>query len=165
MDGIGLLTFQFVILAVMLVGLFGLLTVIIPGLVIIWVAALVYGLVTGFTWTTGIIFMVITLLMAAGSIVDNLLMGANARQTGASWLSIGVSLVAGFVGSLVWPPFGGLLVALVALFAVEYFRLKDVQQAWASTRSMAVGCGWAVVLRLAAGALMIGLWMIWAWAL
>jgi len=27
---------------------------------------------------------------------------------------------------------------------------------------MAMGCGWAVVARLAIGAIMIGLWLLWA---
>jgi len=69
------------------------------------------------------------------------------------------------VGSLVWPPFGGLLAALGILFLVEYVRLKDVDQAWISTRSMAVGCGWAVVARLVVGVIMIGLWVVWAFVL
>lgn len=150
-----------VTLAVMLFGLFGLLIPILPGLVIIWLAALVYGLVTGFSWGSGILFAIITLLMVAGSLVDNFLMGASARQTGASWLAIGVALVAGVIGSLVWPPFGGLLAALLGLFLVEYLRVRQWRLAWESTRSMATGCGWAVVVRLIMGGVMILLWGIW----
>lgn len=165
METFGQMAFPLIVLAVMIVGLLSLLTTIIPGLVIIWAAALVYGLVDGFTLGSGILFAVITVLMLAGSLVDNVLMGASARTTGASWLSIGLALLAGLVGSLVWPPFGGLLAALGILFLVEYVRLKDVDQAWISTRSMAVGCGWAVVARLVVGAIMIGLWVVWAFVL
>jgi uncharacterized protein YqgC (DUF456 family) len=152
---------QLTILAVMLFGLFSLLIPVLPGLVIIWVPALVYGLVTGFNWTSGILFFFITVLMIVGSLVDNFVMGASARQQGASWVAIAVSLVGGVIGSLVFPPFGGILVALVGLFAVEFYRLRDWRKALESTRSMAVGCGWAAIIRFGIGLVMILLWGGW----
>ena len=82
-----------VVLAIMLVGELGLIIPILPGLAIIWVAGLVYGVITGFTWVSGAIFAVMTLLMVFGSFIDNIIMGASARQTGASWVSIAISLV------------------------------------------------------------------------
>ena len=47
---IGQVALQILTLTVMLVGLFSLLFPMIPGLVIIWVPALIYGLITGFDW-------------------------------------------------------------------------------------------------------------------
>jgi uncharacterized protein YqgC (DUF456 family) len=161
MDKLDLALFQAVILAVMLFGLVGLATTIIPGLVIIWVAALVYALVTGFGWLSGILFGVMTVLMIGGSLVDNYFMGASARKTGASWWAIGVAMAAGLVGSIVFPPFGGLIAALLGLFVVEFIRLRDWRQAFTSTKSMAVGCGWSVVVRLGVGMVMILLWLVW----
>lgn len=152
---------QAVVLAVMLFGLVSL--IFLPGLVIIWVAALVYGIVTGFTWINGILFAVITVLMIGGSLVDNVVMGAKAKQQGASWLAIGAALVGGVTGSLIFPPFGGLIIALVALFAVEFLRLKDWKRAFESTKSMAVGCGWAAVIRFVIGVIMILLWAAWVY--
>jgi uncharacterized protein YqgC (DUF456 family) len=154
---------QVVVLAVMLFGLFSLLIPVLPGLVIIWVPALVYGLVTGFNWVSGILFLFITLLMIFGSVVDNIVMGTRARQQGASWIAIAVSLVAGIAGSLVFPPFGGIIAALIGLFAVEFYRLRDWQKAFDSTRSMAIGCGWAAVIRFGIGIVMILLWGAWVY--
>ncbi len=156
---------EIVVLAVMLIGLFGLLTTVIPGLVIIWAAALVYGVVSGFHLAGVLIFIVLTIAMIAGSLADNVLMGASARRTGASWLAIAVSLVLGIVGTLVLPPFGGLLGALLGIFAVEMFRLRDWRQAWVSTRGMAAGCGLAVLVRFGIGIGMILLWMLWAFGI
>jgi uncharacterized protein YqgC (DUF456 family) len=152
---------QAVILAIMLFGLFSLLIPVLPGLVIIWVPTLVYGLVTGFTWASGLVFALITLLMIAGSLVDNVIMGASARQQGASWVAIAVALGAGLLGSLVFPPFGGLIAALLGLFAVEFFRLQDLRKALESTRGMAIGCGWAALIRFGIGVVMIALWGGW----
>src|SRR5512146_2832738 len=116
---------QAVALAVMLFGLFGLIIPVLPGLVIIWIPTLVYGVITGFNWANGILFAIITVLMLFGSVVDNLIMGQRARQQGASWLAITVALVAGLAGSVILPPFGGLVAALVGLFLVEYIRLRN----------------------------------------
>ncbi len=85
---------------VMLVGLFGLLVPLFPGIVVMWLAALGYGVVTGFSTLGIVLFIIITLLMLAGTLVDNVLMGAGARKAGASWLSIAAALVAGVVGTL-----------------------------------------------------------------
>jgi uncharacterized protein len=162
LDPVGLAAFQSIVLAVMLFGLIGLAIPVLPGLVIIWVPALVYGVVTGFNWANGLLFAMMTVLMIAGSLVDNVIMGARARQHGASWVAITVALVAGLVGSVLMPPFGGLIAALLGLFAVEYYRLKNWRTAAASTRSMAIGCGWAAVIRFGIGVVMILLWIAWA---
>jgi hypothetical protein len=56
------------------------------------------------------------------------------------------------------------LAALLTLFLLEWARLKDPKKAFVSMRGMLVGCGWAVAIRFIIGMVMIGLWMIWAWA-
>jgi uncharacterized protein len=154
--------FQVIILAVMLFGLAGLIIPILPGLLIIWIAALVYGLTQGFTWGSGAIFALLTVLMLVGSVIDNFIMGASARQQGASWIAIAIATVLGIAGSLIFPPFGGLVAALLGLFAYEFFRLKDWRKALESTKGMAIGCGWSTLVRAGIGVLMIGLWIIWA---
>lgn len=157
--------FTLVILAVMVVGLVGVLVPLLPGLLLIWAAALAYGVVTGFSVGGWVFFAVITLLMLVGSVVDNFIMGAKARGQGASWPAIAVALVAGVVGSLVFPPFGGLIAAVVGLFLVEYLRLRSARRAMASTKGWAVGCGWATIVRFGLGMLMILLWGAWVkWA-
>ncbi len=154
---------QGVVIAVMLFGLFSILIPVMPGLVIIWVPALVYGVLTGFTWVSGILFALITLLMIFGSLIDNVIMGQRARESGASWLAVAVSLVAGVAGSLAFPPFGGLIAALIGLFIVEILRLRDWRKAFSSTKNMAIGCGWAAVARFGIGIVMILLWAAWAY--
>lgn len=150
-------------LAVVTVMLFGLLTVsFLPGLVIIWVAALAYGVANGFTWISGGLFAMITVLMLVGSFIDNFLMGASARATGASWVGIAVALVLGLVGSVLWTPLGGLAASLLGLFVVEMIRLRgEWRKALESTKSMAFGCGTSVVVRFGIGLVMILLWGVW----
>jgi uncharacterized protein len=160
---IGQIALNFILLAVMLFGLASLIIPIMPGLTIIWVAVLVYAMMTGLNWGTGILFAIITILMLVGGLVDNLFMGAGAKKTGASWLAIGVAIVAGLVGSIIWPPLGGIALALVGIFVVEIIRVRDLRKAWDSTRGMALGCGAAVFVRIGMGALMILLWGLWVY--
>jgi hypothetical protein len=139
---------------------------ILPGLVIIWISALGYGIAAGFGVLGWVMFGLITVLMLAGSILDNLLMGAQAHKEGAPWWVVLISLASAIVGSIVIPVpiVGGILAALLVLFLIEWMRLKDARKALASMRGMLVGCGWAVVFRVIIGLVMIGLWLIWAWA-
>jgi hypothetical protein len=88
-------------------------------------------------------------------------MGTRARQAGAPWSSILLALVAGLVGSILLPPFGGIFFILGALLLLEYNRQRDWQKALSTTKSMAVGCGLAVVVRFGTGLLMIILWAVW----
>ncbi len=159
---IGDVTLLTITLAVMLVGLFGLIFPILPGLVIIWLAGLVYGLISGFDTAGYIILALMTILMIIGSLIDNVIMGASARQKGASWIAIALALILGVAGTLLFPPFGGLIAALLGLFVFEFFRLKDWRKALESTKGMAFGCGWSAVARTGIGLLMIGLWVLWA---
>ena len=89
-------------LLVMLVGLFGMIIPIFPGVIVIWLAALGYGIVSGFGTLGWVIFAILTVLMLVGVTVDNLLMGAGARRGGASWGSILIGLLAGLVGSFAY---------------------------------------------------------------
>ncbi len=153
-----------VALTFMLFGLAVLLIPVLPGLVIIWAAALGYGFFTGFNTLGWVMFAMITVLMAGGSFVDNVLMGTSAHKEGAPWWAILLALVAAIAGNFALPIVGGVLAALLTLFLVEWARLKDAKKAFTSMKGMLVGCGWAVAIRFIIGMVMIGLWMIWAWA-
>lgn len=162
MDGIVTAAFPWIIGGVMLTGLAMLVLPILPGLWVMWIAAFVYALVAGFN-TTAIIFMVIiTILTVVGGLMDNILMGANARVSGASWLSIAVALVGAVIGSILLPPLGGLLLAIVGIFLVEFLRIKDWRKALESTKGLALGCGWGVIARFGFGVLVMLVWLLWA---
>ena len=152
---------QIITIIVMTLGLVSLATLIIPGLSVIWLAALAYLLLTGLNWVSGLCFALITALMIFGSFVDQLLMGARAKHSGASWLAIGISALATLIGAFVFPPFGGILLGLVSIFIVEIIRIRDLKRAALSTRELAVGCGLAFFARFGLGVVMIIIWLLW----
>ena len=158
------LLLNLLILLGMLVALCGLIVPVFPGLIVIWLLALLYGILTGFGMLGTLLFVIITVLAILGEVSDNLLMSKKARQEGARWLSIAIAFVAGIVGSIVFSPLGGIAAALGALFLTEFISSRDRKKALAVTKGMAIGWGWAFVLRFGVGLMMIALWAIWAWA-
>jgi uncharacterized protein YqgC (DUF456 family) len=147
----------------MLVGWVGLIIPVYPGLVIIWLAALGYGILSGFS-TLGIVMIVVmAVLMILGGVVDNLLMGVGARQTGAPWLSIILAMVAGIIATFLFPPVGGLIAAPALLYLLEWRRLGNSAEAVQSLKGLAKGWGLAYLARFGIGFLMIVLWGIWVW--
>jgi hypothetical protein len=149
-------------LVIMLVGLFGLIVPIFPGIMVIWLAALGYGVATGFTTLGWWLFAVITILFISGATIDNVLMNAKARKAGAAWSTLFLGVLAGILGTIFFPPFGGLIAAPLVVFLLEYLRQRDFKKALASLRGMAIGWGSAFVVRFLIGAAMIGIWMVWA---
>jgi hypothetical protein len=151
-------------MTLMLAGL--LVLPLLPGLVIIWAAALGYGLAAGFGTLGWIMFAILTVLMIAGSLVDNVIMGRSAHKEGAPWWATLLALVAAILGSFLIPipVIGGILAALGTLFVIEWIRHKDWRKALVTIKGMAVGWSWAFVIRFIIGIFMIGLWLIWAWA-
>ena len=150
-------------LVFMVIGLFGLVIPIFPGLAVMWLSALGFGWVKGFS-TLGIwMFSLITLLAVAGSLVDNLFTAAGSRQGGAAWSSIIMGAVAGVAGTVMLPPVGGLVLAPLVVFLLEWRRQADWHKALQSIRGLAVGWGMAFVVRFGIGVLMIICWLIWEW--
>jgi uncharacterized protein YqgC (DUF456 family) len=147
----------------MLVGLFGLVVPIFPGLVVMWLAALGYGVASGFSTLGIVLFVIISILMVVGSLADNVLMGAGARKGGASWTTLAVALVAGVVGTFLVPPIGGLIAAPAAVLLLEYQRLGDWQKAMAALRGLATGWGLSFVVRFILGVIIQLLWWLWVW--
>lgn len=159
----------FIVVLGMLIGFFGLFLVFFPGLTVIWASILLWGIATLFNYRVGpwsftltiATFLVITLLMLLGNILDNILMAGGARSKGASWWGILLSWLAMMLVGIFLTPLAGLGAALLVLFIAEIVRIKDYRAAFRSTSSMAMGCGWAVVARLTIATVMIALFIVW----
>lgn len=146
---------------VMIVGLFGMVIPIFPGGIVIWLAVLVYGLLFGISGWGWVFFILITTMMIAEIFVDDLMMASAARKQGASWGSVVFAYLGGIAGTILLPPFGGILGAPLVLYVSEYGRKRDRNRAWKVTRGLMVGWGWSFVARFFLGLLMISFWAIW----
>jgi len=154
-------------LFVLLVGLLGLIVPVFPGLTIMWLGTLVYALIqsaadkmTGWDW---FLFALITMLMIAGNIADNLIIARKMRDKYVPWSSILFAFAASILASIFFTPIIGLFAAPLGLFLAESRRLKDRDAAVESTKAYMIGWGWAFGVRFLMGSSMIGFWMLWAW--
>ncbi|HIE39626.1 MAG TPA: DUF456 domain-containing protein [Anaerolineae bacterium] len=133
-----------VVLGVMGIGLIGVILPAVPGVGLIWIAALVYAIAEGFTTIDPLTFAALTVLGAIGVTADIWVSQAGGKLGGASWqalltgLGLGavgfiLGLVAGGIGALP----AGMVGMLLGILLVEYLRRGD----WKET--VRVGAGWA----------------------
>ena len=136
-----------VVLVVMVIGLIGIALPIIPGILLIWVAGLVYAIAERFATFDPISFVVFTVLGAFGMASEFLLTQAGAKAGGASTRAmlggaVGgvVGLIVGFfVGGIGAVP-GGLIGALVGVTLVEYLQHRNLAKAGKAAGGWVAGC-------------------------
>jgi len=157
------ITLKLCLLGGMVIGLVGLIVPIFPGITVIWLLIILYGVLFGWGNIGLWLFVLITILAIVGWLADNVLMSGKARLSGASWTSLAIAFAAGTVGSIILTPIGGILVTLLALYFAENTRRRNHQESLQIVKDMALGWGWSFVVRFGIGVLMIGLWLLWAW--
>ena len=147
---------------IMLLGVAGVILPVLPGLVLIWLAALGYGLLVRWgTWGPWL-FAAITLTGLAGTLADMWASGAGARVVGgASLWSIAGGMLTGFVGLILGGPLGGVIGLLAGMFLLEFWRQRNAMRGLKAMAGTALGYGASIVIKIAAGLLMIGLWIVW----
>lgn len=158
---------QAAVLFVMALGLIFTFIPILPGTLIIWGAALAYGLVLGWPHLGWPAFAVITALMVVGMVADAMAGHYGARRGGASWLAIITGAVVGFVlgivFSLIGTPiagcFAGLLGAVGGVWYVEWQRRQDWDLAGKATRGYIMGAALGIVAKIISGVLMVAVFM------
>lgn len=155
----GLDTLQTVTLLIMALGVIGVLLPLIPGPLIIWLTALAYDLIRGFTWRSGIILAMLTVLMLAGSTTELWLSSAGARRSGASGCAVAVAAVAGLVGFVFFNVLGAILLPTLTVLLIELVRLRDLRQATRAGGGYLVGWLLSTGVELTVALLMIALWL------
>ena len=161
-----LVLLQGITLAVLLIGWAGLLVPVFPGLIVMWLATMLYALIQSAAgrmgWIDWTLFALISLPMIAGSLVDNLIIARQMRGRRVPWRSILLAYLAGLLGSVFFTPLVGIAASPLALYAAESARLRDRKLGFESARAYMVAWGWAFVAVFTIGALMIMLWALWA---
>lgn len=161
-----LVVLQGITLAVLLISWAGLLIPIFPGLLVMWLATLGYAIIRslsgGMDWVDWALFGMITVLGLLGGIVDNIIIASKMRGHAVPWRSILLAMLAGLVASIFFTPLVGIAASPVALYAAESARLHDQKRGLESTRLYLIAWGWSFAAVFGIGALMILLWLLWA---
>jgi uncharacterized protein YqgC (DUF456 family) len=151
----------------MLVGLVGTLIPALPGIELIWLAALVYAVAERFATIDPLTFAALTALAAIGITANIWASHLGSRLGGASWQALLAGLGLGalgfiiglFVGGVGAVP-GGLIGALAGVLLMEYRRRKDWRGAARAGTGWLVGCLLSGFIQMAVGIVMI---LIFVW--
>lgn len=154
----------------MIVGLIGTMIPGVPGVELIWLAALVYAVADRFTAVDPLAFAGLTFLAAVGMTAQIWASHLGGKLGGASWnaLLAGLALGAlGFLVGLVVSGVGalpaGLAGALAGVLLVEYRRRKDWKEIARAGAGWLLGCLLSGVIQMTVGLIMVLLfvWQVW----
>ena len=145
----------------MAIGLIGTILPILPGLPIIWGAALVYGLGEGFGTPGTISFAAISILLVIGMVAHFIVPQRRVSAAGAPTSTLVAGAVAGVIGFFVIPVVGLVVGAVVGVLLAERSRTSSWATAWVTTKSLLIGFGLGVLIELVTGVAMIGVWIAW----
>jgi uncharacterized protein YqgC (DUF456 family) len=145
----------------MFAGLIGIFIPVMPDILLIWGAGLVFGLVVGWGSLGAWMFALMTILGIIGLLTDLWLTSLGGKIGGASLSSIIVGIIAGFVGMIFLSPIGGIFVMLGVTFYLEYRRLNDTDLAVKGMLGVAIGYGASIGVKVGIAVVMILLWLVW----
>ena len=164
MNGVAEILVTIVVGLAMALGIVGAIIPILPDIILIWGAALGYGLVVGWGEKGLWYFGIISLLGLAGFLAEIWVSGTGAKIGGASILAVLGGLTGGAIGFIFTGPLGGVIGLLLGTFLVEYLRQKDINKAARATFGIGLGCGASLWIKLMLGLGMIALWLVWVFS-
>ena len=145
----------------MIVGLAGTILPVVPGLWLMWVAALIYGLIEGFGTTGALAMSVITLAALAGAVAGFLVPQAQASASGIPWWGQALAAVSAVVGAFLIPIVGAAVGFVLTIIVLHVVRTRDLRSAVtaavATVRSMLIASG----RQFLAGVVVIVTWVTW----
>ena len=140
------------------VGLVGVVSQVLPGLIVVLAGVAVWAVPRGDAlgwWILGIA----AALLVLGTVVKYLVPGKQLKDAGVPGRSLLLGAVLGIIGFFVIPVIGLFLGFVLGVYLAELARLGSSAAAWSSTRHALRAVGWSIVIELAAGLLMTAAWI------
>lgn len=143
---------------VMLVGLIGIVVPVLPGLLLVWAAVLIWAfeMQTGASW---IVFGISTTLALSGLVLQYLLPGRRLATAGVTTSSTVAGASLGVVGFFVIPVVGALLGFVLGLYLAERIKRGTHAAAWLSTRAALKAVMLSVGIELLTGLAIASTWL------
>lgn len=153
-----------IVLIAMLIGLAGTLVPILPGILLMWAAAVGYGVVVGFDAFGITILVLITALTGVAVAVGVLVPQRAAAESGAALASQIAAGVGAVIGFFLIPIIGAPVGAVVGIGLAEWYDKRDWPAAKASTIAIAKGFGISTLAQFGLGFVILMVWLPWAYA-
>ena len=153
--------FFIIAVLIMLVGLVGIILPVLPGVPLIFGAAFLYALVTGFRDITGQVILVFAVLAILSFIFDWLAATFGVKKMGGSYAGI-IGAFIGMIVGLLLPGVGvvGFIIgAFIGAFVMEMLVNKESKKAFRAGVGSFIGFMIGGVMKFTIGAVMIGVFV------
>jgi uncharacterized protein YqgC (DUF456 family) len=141
----------------MAVGLVGVIVPVLPGLLLIAAAAVVWAIAEG-TATAWSVVVAMIAVLALGTYLKYRVPGRALKQQQVSRRTWVLVAVGGVVGFIVMPVIGVVFGVVAGCYIGEWLRHGAHGPAWASTKRVMVGIGKGMAIEFVAGIVAIALW-------
>ena len=144
---------------IMLVGLIGIAVPVLPGLLVVWAAVLVWAfeIATAAGW---VVLGVATTLAVCGFLLQYLLPGRRMARAGVTTSSTMAGAALGVVGFFVIPVVGVFLGFPLGIYLAERIKLGTHDGAWSSTTHALKAIALSVGIELLTGLAIAGTWVV-----
>lgn len=156
MTGVSLL--EVLVALAILVGLVGVLLPVLPGLLLVLAAIVVWAVDVG-TATGWTVLGVAAVVLVVGTVVKYAVPGRRLKGAGIPGSTLWTGVALGVVGFFVVPVLGLLLGFVLGVYVAERARV-GAAQAWPSTKAALRAVGVSMLIELAAGVLAAGVWAV-----
>ncbi len=148
-----------VALVLMFIGLAGVILPLVPGIALVYLAAVFYAFVEGFEHIGPITLAVLTVLAVVGVTADLWVSSLGAKVGGASvWALLG-GMVLGLVGLIFFSLLGAIVGSIVGVVAVEMWRVRDWRRVLRSGGGWLIGWLLSTVVQLCIALIMIAIFL------
>jgi len=154
MDGL-----DFVVGLIMLVGLVGIVVPLLPGLLLVWAAVLVWA-IEAQSPAGWVVLGIATILALLGTLLQYLLPGRRMARAGVTTSSTMAGVVLGILGFFVIPVIGAFLGFALGIYLAERIKLGTHAAAWPSTRHALKAIALSMGIELLTGLAIITAWLI-----
>ena len=144
---------------IMLVGLIGIAVPVLPGLLVVWAAVLVWASETQ-TTAAWVVLGIATTLALSGFLLQYLLPGRRMRQAGVTTSTTLAGAALAVMGFFVIPVIGAFLGFALGIYLAERIKLGAHDAAWPSTKHALKAIGLSMGIELLAGLAIASTWVI-----
>lgn len=145
---------------IIVIGLFGIVMPVIPGIILCWLGVLVWALFGGGGWFKWLVLGGVSVIALVGTVVKYTWSTRSLKRTGVPTRSIVVGGVLAIIGFFAIPVLGLPLGFVFGIWLSEQIRLHDGQMAWRATVQAVKAVGLALLVELSAGFLIAGIWVV-----
>lgn len=145
----------------MVIGIVGTVVPLVPGLGLIALSAIIYGLAEGFGIVGWICTVIIVIVGVAGTVAGYVLPKRAAGAAGATRSSLLIGAAGAIAGFFLLPIVGLPVGGALGIYLGERARTGAHEAAWRATVATLKGFGAGALVQLIAGVAMTATWVVW----